>query len=100
MGYRVELQEIEHSLRHAAGTEQAVAMPWPVKDGRADAIYGVCTGGEVTDAATVKTRCASKLPNYMVPSDVFWIPEMPLNANGKIDRNKIALWVEEKLSAG
>ncbi len=100
MGYRVELQEVEHALREAVGTEMAVAIPWPIEGGRADAIYGVCSGGEITDAQTVKKRCAGKLPNYMVPLDVFWIADMPVNANGKIDRLTVAKWVKETLSAG
>ena len=99
MGYRVELQEVEHALREAAGTEMAVAIPWPVEGGRADAIYGVCSGGGITDAQTVRQRCAGKLPNYMVPLDVFWIPDMPVNTNGKIDRLTVAKWVKETLSA-
>jgi hypothetical protein len=45
----------------------------------------------------VRERCASKLPDYMVPADVFSIVDMPLNANGKIDRSKVTSWVEEKL---
>jgi amino acid adenylation domain-containing protein len=97
MGYRVELQEVEHALREAVGTEMVVAVPWPTEGGRADAIYGVCSGGELADAETAKQRCASRLPNYMVPSEVFWIPDMPLNANGKIDRLRIYKWVEEQL---
>jgi amino acid adenylation domain-containing protein len=100
MGYRVELQEVEHALREAVGTEMAVAIPWPIEGGRADAIYGVCSGGEITDAQTAKQRCAGKLPNYMVPSDVFWIADMPVNANGKIDRLTVAKWVKETISAG
>jgi amino acid adenylation domain-containing protein len=100
MGYRVELQEVEHALREAVGTEMAVAVPWPPDGGRADAIYGVCSGGAITDAETVRQRCAAKLPHYMVPSDVFWVPDMPVNANGKIDRLKLYRWVEDKLRAG
>jgi amino acid adenylation domain-containing protein len=96
MGYRVELQEVEHALRQAAGTEMAIAIPWPPANGRADLIYGVCSGGD-SDASLVRERCASKLPDYMVPSDVFSIADMPLNANGKIDRSKVISWLEEKL---
>jgi acyl-coenzyme A synthetase/AMP-(fatty) acid ligase len=78
----------------------AVAVPWPPDGGRADVIYGVCSGGAITDAETAKQLCATKLPHYMVPSDVFWVPDMPVNANGKIDRLKLYRWVEDKLRAG
>lgn len=28
-----------------------------------------------------------KLPNYMLPSEIFEIDSIPLNQNGKVDRN-------------
>jgi acetyltransferase-like isoleucine patch superfamily enzyme len=38
--------------------------------------------------------CECHLPSYMIPSKWLFVPEFPLNANGKIDRAKLSLTVE------
>ena len=37
-------------------------------------------------AATLRQRLATRLPDYMIPSDFIRLEEMPLTANGKVDR--------------
>src|SRR5437660_262964 len=37
-GYRVELQEIELVLRRICGTQEAVAVPWPTREGTAEGL--------------------------------------------------------------
>ena len=38
--------------------------------------------------AEVKNEMRTKLPNYMIPKKVFFIKNLPLNSNGKLDRNE------------
>ena len=40
--------------------------------------------------AELKEHCARTLPRYMVPERVVVLPELPKNANGKIDRKALA----------
>jgi acyl-CoA synthetase (AMP-forming)/AMP-acid ligase II len=94
-GYRVELQEIDLALREAADTELAVAIPWPVEGGSAAGIVAVLWGTNSADDARIIAACERKLPKYMVPSRVHRLREVPLNANGKIDRGKIAELLRE-----
>jgi amino acid adenylation domain-containing protein len=94
-GYRVELQEIDLALREAADTELAVAIPWPVEGGSAAGIVAVLWGTNDADDARIIAACARKLPKYMVPTRVHRLREVPLNANGKIDRGKIAELLRE-----
>ncbi len=89
-GYRVELQEIDLALREAADTDLAVAIPWPVEGGSAAGIVAVLWGTNPSDDAKIIAACERKLPRYMVPGRVHRLREVPLNANGKIDRGKIA----------
>ena len=89
-GYRVELQEIDLALREAADTELAVAIPWPVEGGSAAGIVAVLWGTNGSQDAAIIAACERRLPKYMVPSRVHRLKEVPLNANGKIDRGKIA----------
>jgi amino acid adenylation domain-containing protein len=89
-GYRVELQEIELVLREAAGTEMAVAVPWPVGDGTAAGIVAVFCGSERSRDPQILKLCEERLPKYMVPSRICHWESLPLNANGKLDRQKIS----------
>jgi amino acid adenylation domain-containing protein len=94
-GYRVELQEIDLALREAADTELAVAIPWPVEGGSAAGIVAVLWGTNSSQDAAIIAACEKKLPKYMVPGRVHRLREVPLNANGKIDRGKIAELLRE-----
>jgi amino acid adenylation domain-containing protein len=95
-GYRVELQEVEHVVRGAAGTEMAVAVPYPVRDGCAEGIH-VFVCGQADDGVRkrILSECGRRLPDYMVPRSVRFRDVLPLNANGKIDRDVLAGSLEE-----
>ena len=88
-GYRVELQEIEQVLREAAGTETAVAVPWPLSDGTASGIVAVIAGADHVEDNYIIKSCAARLPKYMVPTRIYRFADLPLNVSGKIDRLKI-----------
>jgi amino acid adenylation domain-containing protein len=88
-GYRVELQEIEAVLRRACDTEQVVSIAWPVKNGSADGVVAFVSGVATLDTDRVLDYCSKILPSYMVPRKIYPCDEMPLNANGKIDRNRL-----------
>lgn len=88
-GYRVELEEIEFHLRAVARCELAVAVPWPVTDGSASGIVAFLAGVE-GKLATIKDALKKRLPPYMVPTQIRSLPQVPMNANGKIDRKALA----------
>jgi amino acid adenylation domain-containing protein len=94
-GYRVELQEIEHVVRRAAGTETAVALAFPVRDGCAEGVHVFVCGPE-DDSARVRVlaECAKSLPDYMIPRSVRFKAKLPMNANGKIDRRELTACLE------
>ncbi len=88
-GHRVELQEIDEVLRQASGTSQVVSVPWPVRNGSGDGIVAFVSGVESLDTSRVINDCSRALPDYMVPKRIHVLAEMPLNVNGKIDRQKL-----------
>ena len=87
-GHRVELQEIEAVLHHAAGTN-AAAIAWPLgPDGLARGIVGFVSqtarpSDEILDA------CRQALPPYAVPSAVYQVDDWPLNSSGKTDHARL-----------
>jgi amino acid adenylation domain-containing protein len=88
-GFRVELQEVEMVLRQACGTEHAVCVPRGARDGLAEGIVAFISGSPQISDAQLRAACEATLPEYMVPGEFRWIDEMPLNANGKVDRGKL-----------
>lgn len=89
LGHRVELGEIEAALCGNACVLQAVALGWPLAGGTAQGITAFVSGTDV-DAEALRAASRQALPDYMVPDRVIVVDEMPLNANGKIDRKQLA----------
>ncbi len=93
-GYRIEMGEVESALESLEGVSRAVAclrqikerepelVAYLVADQEADDSGGSGTVPEVSWAATL----LQTLPAYMVPTSFAWLPSLPLNANGKVDR--------------
>jgi amino acid adenylation domain-containing protein len=85
LGFRVELGEIEGVLQTGMGVVQAVALGWPVSEGSAKGIVAFVSGAGI-DMTELQNACKASLAGYMVPSKIILVDDMPLNANGKIDR--------------
>lgn len=97
LGHRAELQEVDSCLRKASGTELAIAIAWPIRNGIAEGIYGfIHKDFEETEHKIIE-MCNRLLPPYMVPRRLFFIDQFPKNVNGKIDRKVLAKWIEERL---
>jgi amino acid adenylation domain-containing protein len=89
-GYRAELQEIEAVLRKVCGTEEAVSVPLPSSNGSTDGVAAFVSGTAELDSERILSSCSQVLPDYMVPRKIYFIKELPLNANGKVDRPQLA----------
>jgi amino acid adenylation domain-containing protein len=87
-GYRIELAEIEHAVRRVANTSFAVVLPYPSNEEGPTALTAIVS---TTDRSEddILDQVATIVPDYMVPSRVVFLPELPLNANGKIDRKAL-----------
>ncbi|MGB1220219.1 MAG: AMP-binding protein [Alcanivoracaceae bacterium] len=84
-GYRIELGEIEATFRRIYGVEAAAAVAVT----RADTVH-ICLAYQDADAVTDLTLLANELPDYMLPHATRRMDELPLNANGKVDRKVLA----------
>jgi amino acid adenylation domain-containing protein len=87
-GYRVELGEVEAALREIAEVDTAVVVGYPPNDGGADGLVAF-VGAASVRAAAIKARMKERLPVYMVPTEIRAVAELPLNANGKVDRKAL-----------
>ncbi|SRR6266568_1179730 len=100
-GHRIELLEIESVIRAAAGTDMVGVIPWPVtKNGLAIGIVGFLSGRQ---AATeqIMDQCRKRLPEYMLPKELYDLASWPLNGNGKTDYAGLRSFVESRdVSAG
>jgi acyl-CoA synthetase (AMP-forming)/AMP-acid ligase II len=53
------------------------------------AVVLVVRGGG--DEEALRAALKRDLPNFMQPRAIRWVADMPLNPNGKIDRNALAM---------
>jgi D-alanine--poly(phosphoribitol) ligase subunit 1 len=89
LGYRVELEEIEFHLREITGCKSVAAIAWPQSAGTATGLVAFISGFD-GNVASVKDGIARRLPFYMLPSHIQLCSELPLNNNGKVDRNALS----------
>ncbi len=88
LGHRLELGEVEAALRRHPNVVEAVAVGWPVEDGTAHGIVAFVSGAGI-EPTTLLEMVRTMLPDFMVPRELRLVETMPLNANGKIDRNAL-----------
>jgi amino acid adenylation domain-containing protein len=89
-GYRIELGEIQAALDEHQWVRQSAVVA--VEDERgAKRLLGYVVGEEGATSAELKRHVRERLPEYMVPEAIVMLGEMPLTANGKIDRKRLTL---------
>lgn len=96
LGYRVELEEIEYYLRKIHGNpETAVAL---VKNDNHDPMIVAAVVQPTIDLTLMKLQLKQYLPPYMIPTHIFSVDELPYNSNGKLDRKKLRVQLNNELS--
>jgi amino acid adenylation domain-containing protein/non-ribosomal peptide synthase protein (TIGR01720 family) len=90
-GFRIELGEIESALKeHAEIREAAVIVHADDSTGSKRLIaYCVGAGQGALQSADLRSYLKAKLPDYMVPATYMFVDELPLTANGKLDRRAL-----------
>ncbi|MBP2639393.1 MAG: hypothetical protein H6Q66_344 [Firmicutes bacterium] len=82
MGYRIELGEIETAIAGLPLIESACVTYNKSKE----EIVLLYKASETMELGEIRKALLPLLPKYMMPTTAYQLDEMPLNANGKIDR--------------
>ena len=89
-GFRIELGEIEAFLAEHPAVSEAVVLAREAGPGeRRLTAYYVLGPGEEARAAELRGHLAERLPDYMVPAHYVALDQLPLTANGKLDRDAL-----------
>ncbi len=87
-GYRIELAEIEAALTQHERVEQAVVLAREDEPGERR-LVAYLVASEQIGSQDLRAYLSEKLPDYMVPSAFVQLEQMPLTANGKVDRRAL-----------
>ncbi len=101
-GYRVELGEIEHTLRQYSATtnkvnvQEAIVMPFKHRNGGIQLIAYVVYRDHNREHNEENNELLlnyvkERLPPYMCPAQLVVLDTLPLTANGKVDRKALLI---------
>ena len=91
-GFRVEMGEIEYHAREFLGGRNVVCLAFENKDALAE--IAMFIESERFDTEEMITYMRTKMPAYMIPARLYFIPTFPLNNNEKIDKVKLKTMIE------
>ncbi|GJF34550.1 hypothetical protein KNE206_72500 [Kitasatospora sp. NE20-6] len=85
-GFRVEPGEVEAALAALPGVAQAAVL---ARGGHGVKRLVGYVSPATADPAALRAALAAALPEYMVPAAIVPLPALPLNVNGKLDRQAL-----------
>lgn len=89
-GHRIELGEVEALLERCAGIRQAVVIVREDAEGDKRLVaYLVSDRPQNETVDSLRASLGLKLPAVMIPSAFVCLAQLPLTANGKIDRGQL-----------
>lgn len=87
-GMRVELGEIEATIKSLSNAPRVVAVGYPADENGISGVTCFVEGPEI-ETAPILQAAKDRLPAYMVPKKLICVADFPLNANGKVDRKAL-----------
>ena len=88
-GQRIELAEVEQALARCPGVGQAAVKAWSQGEDKYLAAYLVSENGQRLEGASLRAALGQQLPAYMIPARMVELEQLPLTANGKVDRQAL-----------
>jgi acyl-coenzyme A synthetase/AMP-(fatty) acid ligase len=98
-GHRVELGEIEFHVRDLLG-EGGTILVHAIQNKRDQFELVLFIQGQVFELGELMDALRVRLPWYMLPGHIEFLPQFPLNINGKTDRKTLAeQWLTKRSNA-
>ncbi|RMM49630.1 Pyoverdine sidechain peptide synthetase I, epsilon-Lys module [Pseudomonas syringae pv. atrofaciens] len=94
-GFRIELGEVESRLQQCTGVREAVVLAVELAGSTQLVAYAVPDVAASTEAEqlalrqSIRSQLQAFLPDYMVPTHMLLLPELPLTPSGKLDRKAL-----------
>ena len=88
-GFRVEPGEVENALLRQPEIAQCVVITTGSESNRQLVAYLVAAAGGQLSQTGLQRRMKQVLPAYMVPAAFVWMEVLPVNSNGKVDRQQL-----------
>ncbi|WP_394251542.1 amino acid adenylation domain-containing protein [Vibrio profundi] len=88
-GLRIELEEIENVINQLDWVVESAVIAFKHQTGEQLVSYIVDPEWQSNKEMLIKTHLSEHLPDYMVPTIVIGLSEMPLSPNGKRDRKAL-----------
>lgn len=87
MGHRIELGEIETVAGSLADVDRCCCLYDSAK--KKIILFCQLSSGSLLTGPTIRSQLRQHLSSYMVPGKVIILDALPINANGKIDRQQL-----------
>lgn len=97
-GYRLEIEEIEKKIESLNEVSGCIVQPVKVQE-EVVSLTAFVVLTQKTDekpfqiTKRLKRALSEVVPSYMVPKKFVYVDQLPLNANGKVDRKRLAVEV-------
>lgn len=91
-GFRVEMGEIEFHAREFLNGKNVVCLAFDNKDQLTEIAMFIESEEFNPDEMIAYMR--SKMPAYMIPTRLFYVPHFPLNSNDKVDKVKLKAMIQ------
>ncbi len=88
-GFRIELGEIANALREQTGVRESIVLVLGENGEEKRIVAYVVADHEKANAGELREELKQRLPEYMIPSAIVMLVEMPLTRNGKVDRRAL-----------
>ena len=93
-GFRIEIGEIENTLLSVPGVRDGAVVVAERAD-QSKHLVAFYSSRQPLDVALLQEGLGRSLPEYMVPAVFHWRESLPLTANSKIDKKKLAATARE-----
>ncbi|MCP5062018.1 MAG: amino acid adenylation domain-containing protein, partial [Ignavibacteriae bacterium] len=94
-GYRIELGEIETKINQIDEILESVVDIKDFGENDKRILAYIIQGEKRIEVSVILNALRLELPEYMLPSSIIEIDEIPLTINGKVDRKKLQLPSED-----